>query len=138
MVRRNLTPTGTTMSRTDLGEGLVILPSPTDAVAGGGSSGQLIPSAELWGEPDAEEVGTEGLFPWWPGSESFYANESVSSLPALRSDTGEVVWRLTEKAMAHFEGSRGRRGPEGARIQQDRCLGSAECNEAGSVEASCV
>jgi hypothetical protein len=127
------------MSRIEnLGEGLVILPSLTDAVAGGGSSGQLFTQAVVLDEHDVAEAEWLQAYRDSLDSGSSSANESASSLPALRSDSGEVVWRLTEKAMAHFEGSRDRRGQEVARIQLAQCRGSAECNEAGSVEASCV
>lgn len=41
-----------------------------------------------------------------PGSGSSSSTSLASFLPALRNDSGEAVWRLTEKAMSYLDGLR--------------------------------
>jgi hypothetical protein len=122
------------MPRTeDLAEGLVILPSATDAVAGGGSSGQLSsPTATDARGRGEEEFARAVASLGWPGTGMTSATGSASSLPALRNDSGEAVWRLTEKALLHFEGCRVQLGPEGVRIRLGQCRGNAGCASGGT------
>ena len=129
----NPTPT-VTMSRTeDLAEGLVILPSVTDAVAGGGSSGQLSSSiVRVVNVRASEEVSRAIACLGSSGIERTCATSSASSLPALRNDSGEAVWRLTEKALLHFEGCRVQLGPEAVRIRLGRYRGKAGCVSGGT------
>jgi hypothetical protein len=42
-----------------------------------------------------------------PGSVSSFATGLASSLPTLRNDSGEAVWRLTAKAMEYRRGLQG-------------------------------
>lgn len=132
----NPTPT-VTMSRTeDLGEGLVILPSLTDSGPAEGVSGHL--SSPLGLALDGvvvveDEACPEGLC--LLGSEIFFSIGSASSLPALRNDNGEAVWRLTEKALLHFADSQVRLGPEDVHIRLGRYRGNAGCVSGGTSKA---
>jgi hypothetical protein len=130
----NPIPTGT-MSPTELAEGLVILPSQHGA-AGQVSAQLLSLSAEYAGVPvEAAESFVQDCLDLLD-SENSSSSESASSLQALRNDSGEAVWRLTEKALLHFENCRVQLDQEGARIELGQCRGSAGCVSGGSGEAS--
>ncbi len=125
-------------STENLGEGLVILPSPTLSGPAEGVSGHLsTPQCEPVVLYDGVGVWVEGASLGSPGTERSSATGSASSLPALRNDSGEAVWRLTEKALEHFESCRVRLGQEAFRIELGQSRGSAECASVGTGEASC-
>ncbi len=130
----NPTPTGT-MSRIELAEGLVILPSQP------GAAGQVSAHSNQSGSNedglDALRLALSALNPGSPDTASSSAIALASSLQALRNDSGEAVWRLTEKALEHFESCRVRLGQEAFRIELGQSRGSAECASVGTGEASC-
>ena len=72
-----------------------------------------------------------------PGSESSSSTSSASSLPVLRNDSGEAVWRLTERAMAYLRGLQGLPFRTVDEVLPPRGLSSERCVSAETGEASC-
>lgn len=98
---RSPTPTGTMSPTEGLAEGLVILPSVTDAVAGGGSSGQLSsPSAPGSGAPYDGAVGYAGEARDSLGIVRTSSTSSASSPQSSRSGTASRVLPGPGRAMA--------------------------------------
>lgn len=72
-----------------------------------------------------------------PGSEMSSSTSSASSLPVLRNDNGEAVWRLTEKAMAYLRGLQGLPFRTIDEVPQLRVPGSGRCASVETSVASC-
>lgn len=124
----------TSQPSTELAEGLVILPSQPGAA--GQVSAHSIQSGSTEDGPDALALALSVLNPGSPDTASSSAISLASSLQALRNDSGEAVWRLTEKALQHFESCRVQLGREDVRIVLGQSRGSAGCVSGGSGEAS--
>ncbi len=73
-----------------------------------------------------------------PGSGSSSSTSSASSLPVIRSDSGEAAWRLTEKAMAYLRGLQGLPFRTVDEALPPRGPGSERCVSGETSEASCV
>jgi hypothetical protein len=74
---------------------------PTDSYQADRPSGIATVGGPSGGETDRSR------FPDSPDSGSSSSTSSASSLPALRNESGEAVWRLTEKATAYFRSLEG-------------------------------
>ena len=72
-----------------------------------------------------------------PGTESSSSISSASSLPVLRNDNGEAVWRLTEKAMAYLRGLQGLPFRTVDEVLPVRARDSERCASVETSGASC-
>lgn len=72
-----------------------------------------------------------------PDSESSSSTSLASSLPVLRNDNGEAVWRLTEKAMAYLRGLQGLPFRTIDEVLPSRGRGNGRCVSGETSEASC-
>ena len=72
-----------------------------------------------------------------PDSESSSSTSSASSLPVLRNDNGEAVWRLTEKARAYLQGLQGLPFRTIDEVLPVRVPSNVRCVSGETSEASC-
>lgn len=67
-----------------------------------------------------------------PGIGSSSSISSAASLPALRNDSGEAVWRLTEKAMQYRRGLQGLPFRTVDEVLPGRGRSSEQCDKGGT------